>query len=136
MLERSLVLTSLKRKNNMLETVNRIYFKQSDYDSIDEMYEALFAQQLALVKNQYMCLTYKSPVNNNVYVLEFASLDPVFNQGKVLPCWITPDEARMIANTRLEDYQDNVSVEELIKDALKLDDNNDDGNNGGNNFDA
>ena len=120
----------------MLETVNKIYFKQSDYNSIDEMYQALFTQQLALVKNQYMCLTYKSPVNNNVYVLEFASLDPVFNQGKVLPCWITPAEARMVANTRLEDYQDNVSVEELIKDALKLDDGNDDDNNGGNNFDA
>ena len=122
----------------MLETVNKIYFKQSDYDSIEGMFEALFVQQLALIKNQYMCLTYKSPVNNNVYVLEFASLDPVFNQGRLLPCWITPAEARMVANTRLEDYQDNVSVEEIVKDALKLDldDDDDDDKNGGNNFDA
>ena len=85
----------------MLETVNKIYFKQSDYDSIDAMFEAMFTQELALVRNQYMCLSYKSPTNNNVFVLEFASLEPMFNQTKLLPCWITPSEASIIAEHRL-----------------------------------
>ena len=107
----------------MLEPVNKIYFKLSDFDSIGDMYEAIFTQELALVKNQYMCLTYKSLTDSNIYVLEFASLNPMFNQGKVLPCWITPEEARAIAQSRLEEYQDD-DVDEIINDALKLDDDN------------
>lgn len=120
----------------MVEPVNKIYFKLSDFDSLGDMYEAIFTQELALVKNQYMCLTYKSLTDNNIYVLEFASLNPMFNQGKLLPCWITPEEARAIAQSRLEYYADN-EIDDVINDALKLDVEDKNSNNGnGNKGDA
>lgn len=116
----------------MLEPVNKIYFKKSDYDDIEEMFEAVYVQQLALARNNYMCLLYKSPIDNNVFVLEFASLDPTFNQEKLLPCWITPEEAASIAYDRLDKFREN--AEEVVKDALKLSD--DDSNDNGGNHDA
>ena len=118
----------------MLETVNKIFFKQSDFDSKEEMFVALFLQELALTRNNYMCLVYKSLADDNVFVLEFASTEPAFNLGKLLPCWITPSEARAIASARLEDYQE--SAEDIVKDSLKLDVDDDNNDNGGNNFDA
>ena len=120
----------------MLEMVNKIYFKKSDYDSIDEMYETLFTQQLALTKNNCMCLVYKSPYDSNIFVLEFASLDPLFNEEKLLPCWITPQEAARIAEGRIERYSDDFA--NIVRDSLKLDDEEDDDdfNKGGGNHDA
>lgn len=111
----------------MIDTVNRIYFKQSDYDSLDNMFEALFIQQLALTKNKYMCLVYKSPSNSDVYVLEFASLDPMFNYERVLPCWITAEEAMYIAEDRQVKMQE--EMEDVIKESLKIDDEFKGGNN-------
>ena len=118
----------------MIETVNKIYFKQSDYDSIDAMFNAMFVQELALVKNHYMCLSYKSPGDSNVFVLEFASLEPAFNQTKLLPCWITPDEANIVAEYRINNYRND--LEYVVKDSLKIDDDDDDFNDGGNNYNA
>ena len=124
----------------MLETVNKIYFKQSNYNSLEDMFEALYVQELSLIRSNYMCTSYKSPTNNNIYVLEFASLDPLLNQEKLLPCWITPQEAGVIARMRKEYYQN--SFEDIINDSLKLDIdvddmNSDDGDDkGGNGFDA
>ena len=117
----------------MLEGVNRIYFKKSDFDSLDEMFEALFTQQLALTKNSNMCLVYQLPADKNVFILEFASLDPMFNQDRVLPCWITSYEANSIARDRLQAYKEN--LEDIVSDSLKLDidDDFDDDPNGGNN---
>jgi len=106
----------------MLESINKIYFKTSDFDSLKDMFEALFIQELSLIKNGYMCTVYKSLTNNNVYVLEFASLDPLFNQERLLPCWITSDEAGLIAQMRKEYYKNNFC--DIINDALKLDANN------------
>ena len=122
----------------MLETVNKVYFKQSDYDSLEDMFEAIFFQELTLVRSNYMCTTYKSPTNNNIYVLEFASMDPLLNQERLLPCWITAIEANALANMRKEYYRNNFG--DIINDSLKLDidvkDDHDDDNNGGNGFDA
>lgn len=109
----------------MLEPVNKIYYKKSDFDSIDEMFSEVYRQQLALVKNKYMCLLYRSPSDRDIFVLEFASLDPTFNQRRLLPCWITPQEAAMIAKDRLSAY-DSESVTEVVKDSLKLDDEDED----------
>ena len=113
----------------MIETVNRIYFKQSDFSSLDEMYQEMYSQQLALLRNHYSCVTYKSVVDNNIYVLEFASLNPTFNQSKVLPCWITASEATAIAESRMSDYSQS-DIDEILKDDLKLNDDDDDKSGG------
>ena len=111
----------------MVEKVNRVYFNQTDFNSISEMFDALYTQMLALAKNNYMCLTYKSPVESSVYVLEFASTIPTFNEDKLISCWITPFEASLIAKSRLK--REKQDMKEAIKDALRLmdDDLDDDG---------
>ena len=132
----------------MLESVNRVYFKKSDYDSIDEMFHALFTQQLSLTRNSYMCVVYQLPDDASVYVLEFASLNPIFNQDRLIPCWITSYEASVIATKRLQHYQRD--LKDIVNSSLKLDivndeddeDDNDlseyldDKPSGGNNSDA
>ena len=115
----------------MLETVNKVYFKKSNFDSTEEMYKALFTQELSLVKNGYMCLSYRAPGNYDVFILEFASLDPMFNQGKLIPCWITAQEAGLIAKERIIEYQND--IEYIVKDSLKIDDYDDDDDDFGNN---
>lgn len=103
----------------MLESVNRIYFKKSDFDSIEEMYKALFTQQLSLTRNSYMCVVYQLPDDANIFVLEFASFSPVFNQDRLIPCWITSYEANRIAKNRLQYYQKDLS--KIVNNALKID---------------
>ena len=120
----------------MLESVNKLYFKQSSYDSLEEMFEAMYVQQLALIRNSNMCIMYQSLVDDNIFVLEFASTDPAFNKEKLLPCWVTTQEAYAIAESRVDYYQD--SLKDIVGESMKLDEFNDDkdDNSGGSNPDA
>ncbi len=110
----------------MYESVNKIYFRASDYNSLDEMHLDIASQLKSLTQKSYMCLLYRYLNDANIYVLEFASLNPLFNKEKVVPCWLTTDEAKEVAAARLADAED---LEEIVNDSLRINSNKGGGNN-------
>lgn len=92
---------------------SKLYLKRSDYDSIHDMFEEMNLQVNLLMQRNYACSVYRSLINDNVYVIEFASMDPLLNDEFSMPFWITPKEATVIASLRKKQKAKQDSLEDL-----------------------
>lgn len=82
----------------MYKNPNKIFFKKSDYNSLNELYEVISSNIKVIAENKQVINFYRSPIDNNVYVIEFASMDPALNM--TLPMWLSPEEVQLINNNR------------------------------------
>lgn len=84
----------------MVDVVNRIMFKRSNYKSLQELYEEINRQAVILLENNYAVSTYKSLNDDNIYIVEYATMDGQMTDVFVFPVWLTPQEAKAVDNMR------------------------------------
>lgn len=79
-------------------TINRIYIKKTDFQSIYEFkeYVARTLEHLTKVESNIV-VAYQS-FDPNVYIIECNISDPALNE--VFPFWVTPEELLMIKKKR------------------------------------
>lgn len=92
---------------------SKVYLKRSDYSTLEDLMTEINGQVNYLISKNYACSVYRSLVNDNVYVIEFASMDPLLNEEFSMPFWITPVEASAIAKMRRSLKKDNSNVSDL-----------------------
>ena len=95
-----------------VDNVSRLYFKRSDYRTTDELFNEMHKQADILLNNSYGISCYRSLIDSNIYIMEFASLDTEISRVFMLPVWITKEEAQM-----LEKFREDVN--EMVMDADK-----------------
>lgn len=137
MLLKCLELTSRKKKNSMaqfVDIVSRMYFKRSNYATVEELLQEIFKQYEILLKNGYATVCYRSLVDENLYILEFCLTDATVNKVFMMPVFITKEEAYMLEESRKEinAYLEEEEAEQKPKQKKKP--GNDSGNN--NNYQA
>ena len=83
-----------------MDVVNRIFLKRSSFNSIYELLDEINKQLIILINNGYATSIYRSLMDENIYIIEYASLDPSINDTFVLPMWVTSDEAKALEGLR------------------------------------
>jgi len=94
---------------------NKIFYKRSDYRDEGELLHAMSEQVSALLRNNYMCSSFRSMVDPNIYVLEFSTADLTISD--LIPMWITTAEAVSVMASRSmteKDDDDKVDFSQLV----------------------
>lgn len=82
----------------MQTSPNKIYLKRSQFKTEEELNESIKEHLSLLIPNDTVCVVYKSPVDDNINIIEFASLDPALTT--VVPMWLNPAEIQLINDYR------------------------------------
>lgn len=79
-------------------TINRLYIKRTDFQSVNEFkdYIAKTLEQLTKLESNIV-VAYQS-FDPNVYIIECNTCDPELNE--VFPFWVTPEELLLIKQKR------------------------------------
>ena len=101
----------------MVDVVNRLMLKRSNYKSLQELYEEIHKQTCILMDNNYAISTYRSLNDDNVYVIEYAPMDGQMTDVFVFPVWLTPQEAKAVDSMRSQMMAKNQipSAEDMFK---------------------
>ena len=95
---------------------SKFYLKRSDFNSLDEMLMSMNQYIDMLMERNYACSVYRSLVNDNVYVIEYASMDPLLNDEFSMPFWLNPKEASAVATMRKQESKKNTAELEDFSD--------------------
>lgn len=91
---------------------NKIVYKVSDYKTLDDLYTRAFAQLRLLTDSNYVCWFYRAAFDNNLFMIDFASMDPTISD--TVPMWLDDEEAGMILKHRGV-YDENADLTNYIK---------------------
>ena len=91
----------------LVDTVSRIYFKISDYSSLDELYADVGKQMQILVQNKNSIVFYQIQDIKDLLVLEYCpvGLDEYGEETRV-PTWLDADELIEVQTNRISDKLD------------------------------
>ena len=81
-----------------MQFTSKIVYKRSDYANLEAMFDAMKEQIGQLLKNNYMCSSYRSVADNKLYVVEFSSSDVML--GGLYPIWLTTEEIMSVYSSR------------------------------------
>lgn len=125
------------------DDVSRIYFKKSDYDSLDDLFRDVGKQMLILSKNNNTCIFYELQNVNSIFVLEFCPVNFSTVAETLFPTWLDANELTAVqlarVTNKLKDLDsgalknETIEEKETLEDMLmsKYDDHDDDNNSGG-----
>ena len=84
------------------DIVSRIYFKKSDYDSLDDLFKDVGKQIQILTKNRDSVVFYQFQDATDIYVLEHSpmSAGDVF-ESPLFPSWLDSDELLAVQSARV-----------------------------------
>ncbi len=103
-----------------IDTVSRIYFKISDYSSLDELFADVGKQIQILIQNKNSIVFYQVQDVKDLLVLEYCpmGLDEYGEETKV-PTWLDAEEFIEVQTNRISDEFDEFYGErESIEDVL------------------
>jgi len=119
----------------LVDTVSRIYFKISDYSSLDELFADVGKQMQILVQNKNSIVFYQIQDIKDLLVLEYCpvGLDEYGEETRI-PTWLNADELIEVQTNRISDKLDEFdnarenleTVKESIEDVLLNNDKKDD----------
>lgn len=91
------------------DIVSRMYFKKSDYDSLDELFDDVSKQINILTKNKNSVVFYQFQDATNIFVLEYSPiyLDEVDEEPQ-FPMWLNSDELLTVQASRIADRIENI----------------------------
>lgn len=101
----------------MPEETSKIIFKRGDYETFEDMLVEIANQTAFFLRNNYMVTSYRSIVDKDLFVMEFASADPKLSE--LIPVWVTPNEALGIVANRELIAQRESSAKDGLEDDLK-----------------
>lgn len=104
----------------LIDTVSRIYFKISDYSSLDELYADVGKQMQILIQNKNSIAFYQIQDIKDLLVLEYCpiGLDEYGEETRV-PVWLDANELIDVQTNRISDELDELNnTRESIDDAL------------------
>ena len=87
----------------MTEYSNTILFKRSSYRTIEEMFIEIDKQINLLLTHKYAVSIYQSLADENIWCVEFATMDLTLSDSFALPMYVTAEEARVITEARTLD---------------------------------
>ena len=99
------------------DEVSRIYFKKSDYDSLEDLFSDMGRQINILMKNDNAVIVYTLQDVRGVYVLEFNPVGiDVIEQTK-FPTWLDANELTAIQLSRVTNKLNDIEDDSMRKDA-------------------
>lgn len=93
----------------MQNNISSLILKRSNFRSDEEFFQTIGRQLCFLLSNNYTIVTYKSILDNNVFVIEYSSADIAQSGVAVFPVWLTAEEMTKLGNSvdnRLGDKSD------------------------------
>ena len=118
MLVKHLMLTLLKRKNNM-NAANKIIYNVADFKSRDEFYAAVLQQIRLLIESHQVLSFHENPKIKGLYALQFGPAEA--NEKDSYPVWLTGEEIMYI--TAYANHNEYLQSKKYVKDYEDDEDN-------------